>query len=41
MDDERFCVGHVGKQGEQLKAVDEVARFLCAASDLKGEDGAA
>ena len=39
MDNERFDVGYIGKQGEYLQVVDELLRFLLTALDLKGEDG--
>ena len=41
MDDQRFDVGDVGKQREDLQGVDEAEGLLLAALDLEGEDGAA
>ena len=40
MDDQRFDVGYIGKQGEYLQVVDELLRFLLTALDFKGEDAA-
>ena len=41
MDYQRFYVGNVSQQGEQLQIVDEIFCFLCIAFDFEGEDGTA
>ena len=41
MDNQRFYVGNVSQQGEQLQIVDEIFCFLCIAFDFEGEDGTA
>ena len=41
MDHERFHVGDIGEQGEDLQMIDEFVRFFLAALDLEGEDRSA
>ena len=41
MDHQALHVRHVGQQGEDLQAVDELLGRLLPAFDLKGEDGSA
>jgi|GEM_PF-5499460 hypothetical protein len=41
VDYQRFCIRHVGQQGEDLQPVDECPGLRRAALDLKGKDGAA
>ena len=38
MDNQRFYVGNVSQQGEQLQIVDKIFCFLCVTFDLKCED---
>ncbi|TGJ76226.1 hypothetical protein CAGA_16890 [Caproiciproducens galactitolivorans] len=38
MDDQRFDVGHIGEQGENLKTVNKIPCFLCAVLNLKSKD---
>ena len=41
MDHQTLYIRHIGKQGEDLQAVDKLMGFLHAALDLKGKDRAA
>ena len=41
MDDERFYVGYICKQRENVKPVVKVLRLFCTAFDLKGENRSA
>ena len=39
VNDQALYVSHVGQQGEDVQAVDELVRFFLTAFDLEGEDG--
>ena len=41
MDYQALDIGHIGKQREDLEAVDELPGYLLAALDHEGEDRAA